>query len=193
MPLGWHKPELDRLGRNMPQPIRANTYKELVQAVTKFRADNGIPLGDTKAEIDEYICTNYPHMCHKARAHVRIDVEVKARTDARLTLTDDMIQWLESMLVNHSMDQLELKSEAMRRAEICRKCPMNVRWNRGCGSCVEAVNRLSAILRYGKELAHARELRACRILRHENRAAVWLRKSRLGMSDALPSNCWLKE
>jgi hypothetical protein len=194
MPGGWHKPEIDRLGREMQEPVRASTYQALIEAVTKFRADNVIPIGDVKDEIDEYICTNFPHMCHSiVGADVTIHVSHGPRQPrSAKTLTDEMIQTMDQQLSNHSSENLELRQEAQRRADICRKCQYNVRWNNSCGSCVEAVNRMSTILRSGQDVVHSRELRACQILKHENRSAVWMRLSGAARNPDLPQHCWAK-
>ena len=195
MPGGWHKPEKDRLARDMPEPIRASTYRALIEAVIKFRADNIIPIGDVKSEVDEYICLAYPHMCHSiVGAEVSIHVTHGPRSPAvSKTLTDEMIQEMDRQLTNHSSENLELRQEAQRRADICRKCQFNVRWNNSCGSCVEAVNRISTILRSGQDVVHSRELRACQILKHENRSAVWLRIDGRASNPDLPPRCWAKQ
>ena len=190
MPGGWHKPEKDRLGRDMPEPIRAPTYQGLIDAVIKFRADNVIPIGDVRAEVDQYICTTFPRMCHQFEGVARI--EIQHSVSPIRTLTDDMIQTMDRQLQDHSTEELELKQEAQRRADICAGCRYNVRWNSNCGSCVEAVNRMSAILRAGNAVVHERELRACQILRHENRSAVWLRMEKIGKSPDLPGYCWAR-
>lgn len=191
MPGGWHKPEKDRLGRDLPQPIRADTYKKLVEAVVKFRVDNVIPVENAKQEIDEYICTNFPHMCHSVIG-AEVEVSVDHHPSSYKTLTDQMIQWLDTQVEHHSAESLELKQEAMRRAEICLKCPYNVKWNSGCGSCSEAVSRLSTILRIGNDVPKGYKLKACQILKHENRSAVWLRPDKISKSLDLPQHCWAK-
>jgi len=190
MPGGWHKPEKDRLGRDMPEPISAQTYRSLIDAVIKFRADNVIPIGDVKAEIDQYICTAFPRMCHQFEGVSRIDIA--SEPSPIKTLTDDMIQTMDGQLQDHSTEELELKQEAQRRASICAGCQYNVRWNSNCGSCVEAVNRMSTILRAGNSLPRERDLRACQILRHENRSAVWLRIDKIKTNPDLPGFCWAR-
>lgn len=190
MPDGWHKPEKDRLGRDMPHPIRAMTYRDLIDAVTKFRADNVIPIGDVKADVDEYICSNFPHMCHKSKAEIRVSVDIP-KTHLR-TVTDRMIQTMDDQIKDHSVEDLELKQEAQRRAEICRRCRFNVRWNTGCGSCREAVNRMSMILRSGNSVPHERDLHACQILAHENHSAVWLKLDKIKHRPDLPGFCWAR-
>jgi hypothetical protein len=190
MPGGWHKPEKDRLGRDMPHPISALSYPLLIDAVIKFRADNVIPIGDVKAEVDDYICTNFPRMCHGSNADISVTVDVP-KTHMR-TVTDNMIQTMDEQIKEHSVENLELKQEAQRRSEICRRCRFNVKWNTGCGSCREAVNRMSMILRSGNSVPHERELHACQILGHENRSAVWLKLDKIKRSPELPGFCWAR-
>ena len=189
MPGGWHKPEKNRLGQDMPQPVRADTYKMLVQAVIKFRADNIIPIGDVESDVEEYICSNFPHMCHNVPG-ASVTVTVTRGPSQAQTRTDRMLQWLDGQISDHSAEKLVLRSEAQRRADICRKCPYNVRWNEGCGTCAEAVNRLSTILRSGNDTPHGKDLKCCQVLNHENRAAVWLPLS--SHDPNLPGRCWVK-
>jgi hypothetical protein len=189
MPGGWHKPEVDRLGRQFPTPIRAATYDLLITAVAKFRADNGIPVGEPQKDVDDYICSAFPRQCNDFAS----DASVSIAIPQAVTLTDKMLQVMEKQLENHSEERLELKQEAARRADICRGCPFNVRWNTGCGACFEAVNRMSATLRIGNHVPRDRDLRACRLLCHENRSAVWLRLEHIGTSTDLPGFCWARK
>lgn len=193
MPGGWHKPEKDRLGQDLPEPIRADTYKKLIEAVVQFRLDNSIPLGDVKAEVDEYICTTFPHMCHYIE-NARVVITVgKPPPNRRPSLTDDIIQWFVRVLKDHSIDKLVTPDVAKQRAEICRKCKLNIRWNESCGSCVETINRSSALVRFGQDVPHGKELKGCQVLRHENRSAVWLKDEFLESDDSLPSYCWARK
>jgi hypothetical protein len=193
MPGGWHKPEVDRAGRQLREPIRADTFWDLIAAVTKFRADNLIPIGNVQHDVEEYICEKFPNSCvsRGATAVVEIRVAPPAVNPAQ-TLTDNMIGWMDKRLNNHSVDRIVIDSEARQRAEVCRKCPMNVKWNTGCGTCVDAVGRLSTALRLGKDVPGGKRLFACRVLQHENRSAVWLDKSLVETSPTLPGHCWAK-
>jgi len=194
MPGGWHKPENDRAGRPLPQSIRADTFWDLIDAVTKFRADNLIPIGNVLHDVEEYICKTHPGSCtHRgARVSVQITTAPSAPSTAQ-TITDQMIAWMDSRLDNHSVDRTVVDADARSRAEVCRKCPMNIKWNTGCGTCVDAVGRLSTALRLGKDVPGGRRLFACKILRHENRSAVWLDRSLIGESPSLPAHCWARK
>lgn len=191
MPGGWHKPEKNRAGMVMPAPIRADTYKQLIEAVIKFRADNVIPIGDAKADVDEYICSNFPHMCHPELPYT-VEVYVDNKSNEIKTLTDHMLQWLDKTIEHHSIDNLEMRTEALRRADICLGCRYNTKWNSSCGSCSEAVGRMSNILRLGNDVPRGHKLKACQILKHENRAAVWLKKEKIMRSNDVPNHCWAK-
>ena len=191
MPGGWHKPEKNRAGIDMPEPIRADTYKQLIEAVIKFRADNVIPIGDAKADVDEYICSNFSHMCHPELPYT-VEVHVDNKSNEIKTLTDHMLQWLDRTIDHHSIDNLEMRTEALRRADICLGCRYNTKWNSNCGSCSEAVGRMSNILRLGNDVPNGQKLRACQILKHENRAAVWLKKEKIMRSNDVPNYCWAK-
>lgn len=192
MPGGWHKPEKDRSGRDLPEPVRADTYKDLIAAVAKFRADNVIPIGDVEADVENYICQNFPHMCHNVPgAEVTVTISTGNKS-AFQTLTDRTIQWLDEKIDNHSIDKLVLAPEAKRRADICAKCKFNQRWNSNCGACFEAITRMSSVLRYGNDVPNGKDLYSCQILGHENRSAVWLKASELKTSHDLPQPCWCK-
>jgi hypothetical protein len=191
MPGGWHKPEKNRVGMDMPEPIRADTYRKLIEAVIKFRADNVIPIGDAKADVDEYICANFPHMCHP-EGSTTVEVYVSNDSNELKTLTDHMIQWLDRSIDQHSIENLEINTEAKRRADICLNCRYNTKWNSNCSSCSEAVSRMSSVLRLGNDVPRGHKLKACQILKHENRSAVWLKKEKIMKSNDIPSHCWAK-
>ncbi len=189
MPTGWHKPE-----SGLPEPIRANTFDELIDAVTKYRVDNGVPVGDVLDDIEKYICEKYPHMCHNIRGAI-VQVHVKHPpkiVNDRQLFFDRIVQWMQSKIRSHSIDKLELEPIARQRASICAKCPFNQPWSTGCGVCADTVNRLGGMLRIGRDVAGGRKLKGCQVLGHENRSAVWLRLNEIENSDQLPSHCWAK-
>jgi hypothetical protein len=191
MPGGWHKPEKDRLGRD-GIIIRGDTYQGLLAAVLKFRADNLIPVGDVEAEVEAWLCEAYPHMCHRVPG-ATVSVSFVRQPSSLQLITDKVLQWLAGRIVDHTGQKLELRSEAQRRAGICEGCKYNVRWNSSCSSCAEAVNRMSTILRFGHDVHNGEKLKACQILEHENRAAVWLKSENVGSTPDLPQHCWAKK
>lgn len=195
MPGGWHKPELDRAGRPMKEPIRASTFEELVQAVIKFRADNLIPIGNAAQDCEDYICNTFPNACLSITgATAQVTVTRGAASTETQSLTDAMIQWMDRTLDNHDESRLVLLSEAKSRAEVCRKCPFNKPWNISCGSCSEQVGRLGTAIRLGRDTPWGKRLYACRLFRLETRSAVWLRNpvNTLQTSVQKPAHCWVR-
>ncbi|MCK9587766.1 MAG: hypothetical protein M0Q93_00200 [Terrimicrobiaceae bacterium] len=149
-----------------------------------------IPIGDPLADVEKYICEKFPGSCHSVPGAT---VQVTVKRGSTDKLTDEMIAWLDRALINHSQDKLVLKAKALERGEICRKCPMNVSWNRSCGVCSEAVGRLSSMVRAGQDVAFGKRLFACRVFKHENRSAVWLREQPpQEASGSAPAFCWAK-
>lgn len=189
MPGGWHKPEIDRAGRPLPNPIRGDTFEHLIENVTKFRTDNLIPLGNVLQDVEDFICATYPRSCGSVRG-AKVSIEVSRSQPTAPTITDRMVAWLAGVLNNHSQEKLVLNTEARARAEVCRKCPLNVKWNISCGSCVEQVGRLSTAVRLGNDVPWGKKLFACKAAGHENRSAVWLRNPGPRPSN-VPAHCWL--
>jgi hypothetical protein len=191
MPGGWHKPEKDRLGRD-GITVRADTYRQLIAAIIKFRSDNIIPIGNVESELESWLCETYPHMCHQVYG-AEVSIFFERGPSPIQEITDKLLQWLDSRIRDHSVNKLELQSEARRRAEICCSCQYNVNWNSNCGTCSEAVNRMSTILRFGNDVHGSDKLKACQLLGHENRAAIWLKNENVGSSPDLPNFCWARK
>lgn len=192
-PGGWHFMQPMLHGQPDHQ-ITSWDLEHLIQAVIDWRVDNGRPVGDVLAEVEAYICGYAPHQCHNTPgASVVVSVAVTPdRTEVGQTFVDRMVQWLELQINELDRNAIVLEYEANRRAEICSRCPKNVRWLTSCGKCNDNVDRLSTIIRNGATLDRERRLMACGILNHHNPTAVFLRLERVGSSPDCPDNCWAK-
>lgn len=191
-PGGWHYKIDERTQLNAPD------FPRLVQMLADYRVNNMLPLGDPLGDLEEYICTTWPHMCHSAGPNASVEVKIVALPrpshPGQLSLVDRMIKWLDKMSSGVSMDIIVLEPEARRRADICASCPNNVKWKTGCGTCNDNIDRLSGIIRMGRRLIKNPRLKACSMTAMELKSAVWLRKERIA-SDApsLPSWCWARK
>lgn len=187
MPGGWHYP----IGHNLPN-ITANTFKELVQALLDYRSANQLPLGKPVEDIEAYICGRFPNFCHDvAGATVVVEMSGPVMTTESQSLVDNMVAWYESIMVNLSTEDIVLSSEAQRRAAICERCPLNVKWKTNCGTCNDNMDRLANNARFNQTLARDRRLKACGCLKHDNRAAVWMKDHKLRKSPDVHPNCWV--
>jgi len=203
MPNGWHMIVRDSHGTELPEPIRGSTFRELLDNLVKFRVDNGLAIDTVQEDAIQYICGKYPHMCCPSNAHVMYSSAAHSRepsqdneSKSKLPLTAKMLLWLESTLENasnHNRDSLVSKSEAQRRADICRACPFNKPWNNSCSSCRDAASRLGTILRDGQDVIRGRQLGVCEIHGHDNRTAVWLKSAKFKPSTSQPATCWIKD
>lgn len=187
MPGGWHVMTDNKVGGKTR--IDGDTLPDVLEHLISYRLDNVIPLGDPLKDIEEYVCGNWPDFCHKVFG-ATVVVNVNLPSQPTRTLLDRIIIWIEAQTKNLSPEVLVTRDEAQRRAEICERCPMNVKWKESCSTCNENISRLVSVMRLGQSLPRDKKLLACSAFGHENRAAVWLKRERIGSVANLPSNCW---
>lgn len=168
--------------------ITGSSYKNLLDNVTTYRAENHIPVGDVEGDVTNYICGNWPHFCHGVDMVVVTSV---TSPTSQSDLMNDISTWARNIL--HSNKQVNLVSDelAEERAKICRQCPNNVNWRGGCSSCIAATDRISASIRNARDTKSSAVLGGCKLLRHDNRSAIFFDKEMLSISNDLPNFCWL--
>lgn len=193
MPTGWHYMQPLPVGGTTR--IDSHDCESLIQAIVDFRMNNMMPIGDPLADLEHYVCDQWPTFCHSVPgAIVNVQVNVGADRAAPQTFVDRMVLWMEQQTNDLGQHSLVLSGEAQRRADICKRCNLNMPWRTSCGTCNGNVDRVATMLRQGNELPnHDGHLKACRILAQENRTAVWMRRERLGHDASLPAHCWLKD
>jgi hypothetical protein len=168
--------------------ITGSSYKNLLDNVTSYRAENHIPVGDVEGDVTNYICGNWPHFCHGVDMVVVTSVSSQTASG---DLMQDIGTWARNIL--HSNKRINLVSDelAEERAKICRQCPNNVNWRGGCSSCIAATDRICASIRNARDTKSSAVLGGCRMLRHDNRTAIFFDKETLSASNDLPDFCWL--
>lgn len=174
------------------------TLDGLVKAVVEFRSLNGVSPGDPRTEITEKLCKRFPDACRGgdlpnsvARTHNPAGSE---REKMALAVT----VWLSKVAralarVGRPDQNFTNKAEADLRADICRVCPKQTRWDTGCGSCSQGHRRMSFALRRGREATYGPQLLACGVLSEDTRTSVFLADLQPVKSDELPDNCWRKQ
>jgi hypothetical protein len=154
------------------------------------RAANSIPHHNTREDVDDYICGQNPEFCHKVE-------EVRVYTGPPnynvQSLLDDIQVWAKNILASPQEHPLVGNELAEARSQICSKCVHNVNWRGGCGPCITATDRLSASVRQARETDSTKVLGGCLILRHDNRAAVFMQPENLAKSSDIPNFCWLNK
>lgn len=165
---------------------------DLYKTVENYRAENSLPLGDVKGDVDRFICGTYPTFCHGID-HLSINVKSRNAMTASAELLQDITAWANNVLRGTIPHNLVKDEEAERRAKICIACPKNINWRAGCTSCIHATDRTCASVRQGRDTKTTPVLGGCYSLRHDNRTAVFLDKELLASTGDLPTNCWLTE
>ena len=168
--------------------ITGSSYKNLLENVTNYRAENHIPVGDVEGDVTNYICGNWPHFCHGVDMVVVTSV---TSPTGRSELMNDISTWARNILHSNERNQLVSDDLAEQRAKICRQCPNNVNWRGGCSSCIAATDRICASIRNARDTKSSAVLGGCKLLRHDNRTAIFFDKDKLSESNDLPEFCWL--
>jgi hypothetical protein len=170
--------------------IQADTIEDLRRKVTDYRAENSLPNNTTVTDVNDYICGRWPDFCH----HVDEVTISRSHSDWNSgELSGDLQTWARNILASPRPHPLVGDELAEARAQICAKCIYNVNWRGGCSSCVVATDRLSASVRQARETRSTPVLGGCTILRHDNRAAVFMQPEDLATSSDIPSHCWLNK
>lgn len=181
-PGGWHYWQGD-------VKLEGYSMENLYKVVQDYRAENHLPTGDVKGDVNSFICGNYPRNCHGVDSVVVVSVDSPTRQSE---LLNDITVWAKNILTSQKQIRLVSDELAEARALTCLNCPKNINWKSGCGSCIVATDRLCASIRQGRDTQNTKKLRGCSVLRHDNRAAVFFDKEHFEVTNSVPENCWLK-
>ncbi len=173
--------------------ITGDSVDNTAANLEKYRLTNGIPLGDPRKEIADFICKSWPHFCNDNENRFLNEGQ---RVGSAAALATRVAQWV-TRLWNIGADNFVRDQEAQRRAEICTSCPMNADFRAGgCSSCVQGTDRLAFTWLTGKILPDQKlwhSLKACRATGAHLQAGVFASKQ----PDASPEEqlqyspqCW---
>jgi len=180
-PSGWHYFESD-------VRIDGSDYENLIKNVEHYRAENNLSSGDVEGDVNSYICSNWPTFCHGVDMVSVTSVNPLTETTA---LMNDIQIWAKNLQHANRPVQMVTEELAEVRAKICRACPNNINWRGGCGSCIDATERISASVRQGRDTPSSEVLGGCSLQRHDNRSAIFLDRDEFQKATNLPANCWL--
>ncbi len=185
--------------------MEGESLQDVSAKVLDYRVVNSIAVGHPEREIEEYLCTSYPHFCSGggavadgegqpitiARGPVKI---VDIAPSAPVSYLQRIINWIANRYRHAGNYNLVDASTAERRAGICVRCPMNQEWRIGCPPCVTKAEHDLILLRQNATTAHHRRLLGCRAAGHDNKTAVHLPTALLGHRKhyALPDICWMR-
>jgi hypothetical protein len=170
--------------------LSADTIEGLYKKVEDYRAENGVPNMSTRDDVNWYICGQWPEFCHQLE---EVSPSVAKLASGPVELLADIQVWSKNLVSSVRPHPLVGDELAEARAQICAKCPFNINWKSGCGSCIVAADRLCASIRQARDTQSSPTLGGCKVLRHDNRAAIFLQKEDLARSSDIPSYCWLNK
>lgn len=170
--------------------LTAESVDTLAEVIEKYRLNNGIPLGEPKADVVNYICGNWPHFCNETNR----PLNEGHKPDSTAGLATRAANWM-TRLWNIKAPNFVKDAEADRRAAICVECPMNKDFRAGgCSSCVQGIDRLAYLWLAKRETkANWHKIRACRATGAHLQASVFADvQPGLVPTEAaqLPANCW---
>jgi hypothetical protein len=180
-PGGWHYYDGD-------VKLIGNTYGNLIEVVTNYRAENHIPIGDIEGDVNSYICSKNPNYCHGVDM---VTVKSVNPPNQKTELLNDITVWAKNTINSNKEVKLVSNELAEQRAKICLYCKYNYEWRGGCGACVNATERLLSSIRNAKETKSSKHIGGCKLLRHDNKTAVFLNKENITSSNSIPRECWL--
>jgi len=108
-----------------PSPGNSTDYvyggdlQDLCQKFAEYRIANNLQLGDTQAQVEDWICRNTQSQCRPANPP-RTEGDVKASGAM-------VVQFFRYMAARFRSSDIVTQEEAERRAEICANCRFNVR------------------------------------------------------------------
>jgi len=146
--------------------IAGPTWEILVSKAYAARRANAIPTGlEFEQEIERSICRDYPAECS--------GWDPNMPRPRGLTFHDVISGTKVLVAFKLAGSPLVERSEAERRAEICRNCPMNVSFTAGCNKCRDLSDMVQKVIQ-NQSTRFDDQLKSCSICGCYTRLAVWL-------------------
>lgn len=172
--------------------IDGSSYEDVAQKVLEHRMANNKAPGNPLQEVSDYVCNTHPHFCKETDP---LPATSTPSTD-RPHISTRVATWLSSFIKYAQGDRGAHPYVAEQRAETCVNCPKNVPFSSGCGTCQDAISRLSFVWLRDRKTGFDNRLLACDQLSQLNKCAVWSEKLPPITDDqrkALPGQCWRRK
>lgn len=157
----------------------------LVDAITKYRIQNRLPVGDPLREVEDYFCTKYPSQCNGAMA-----ANTKEEPRKQQRFIDKVLAWAQA--VYSSNTEVVDDMTANNRSAVCHACVGQSEWQDQCPKCVADVRRLLIILRKGKEPVIG-GLKGCRFWGFDSKTACYMKQQPTAPEGHVPASCWVNK
>lgn len=166
---------------------RGESWRDLFRTVAAYRVRNGMPPGDPEAEVNAQQCALNPGLCSSDPRPLppqRVNDSVNSR----------VLNWFANTLAGlrqfGALPRVN-EAEAIRRSEICIRCPRQQPLSSACESCISSVAGARRTI-LGEKGSVNKALHPCRILGEDCQTSIHLKNepvSEVGM----PADCWRRE
>lgn len=168
--------------------LKSSSWRSLYKKVEDYRKLNGMPAGDVDSEVQAQACARSPQLCQEdsppAPPPPRTE---KQRNESLKTVVLRSMHEL-SRRVDEKSAQFVPDALAAARADVCRRCPMQVEVGSGCGSCKAAVRGLAKQIRGSHPELPGN---CCSIFQSHTPSQAYFDDPAV-RNDALPAECWRK-
>lgn len=191
---GWRYPQRYGDGFTTIEPSHApkghyaSHGDKLVEAVRLFRRTHGLSEGDPALDVAEFIRRASPQNDYY-RGKVPDNIG-KPRIREIKPLIESVREWLDNIALRKPRFVSSL--EATDRAEVCMRCPQNIRWQINCGECNTEVDKRGVLVRGEVSFELDSCLNACRLHKLYLQAAVFIDRDYLpDRHPDAPEHCWI--
>jgi hypothetical protein len=165
----------------------ASTLRVVVQKVTEHRKANGLPVGDPRSEIEDFVCAQLPAGSDNC-THV-LDGDYALKTHFTM---DDVKRFIQAAVNALGSRGLADQETAEARAKTCAACPLNTSVS-GCWRCKGLADWLFKLIG-ARTTAHDSRLNQCGVCGCSLKAKIWLPQDvaqDVSKGYKFPSWCWL--
>lgn len=168
----------------------------LVAAVTQHRINNGIPVGDVAADIEQFICRKLEAKGFAGECEEGSDLPPATKNGFTVS---DVKSFGNSVAHVFKNGGVVSQAEATRRAGICAQCkPYNVKVS-GCTGCAQITSFVFKIIG-AKKTPYDHLLKQCGNCGCPLAAKVWITKQDLlerqqvaENMETYPDHCWMRQ
>lgn len=173
--------------------LQAHTFELLYPMITDWRIRHGIPPGDVRADVDQFVCSRWPHAC------LPDDKDGPTQQMRANSIASRVATWaaLKIRAMPPGGYDLVDEIEAKRRATICLGCPYKKSWKSRCGSCDSSTEAILASVRRLRNISFDNSIFACEVSGQDNPTAIHLPLSAVTPSpeivERLAPGCWMRD
>lgn len=186
---GWRFPIPETHSENLEDKFfRADGFWKLCHQVRIFRIQAMLKVGAVEYEVAEFIKAVSPeNSLHRGRSY---EPPPEGQEDFR-PLINRVGEWLVATGMKKNLRRV-IKPDAEERAQVCLKCPHNIRWQTKCAPCNEEIVYRGQNLRATPLFEYDPKLNACRLHNILLLAACFLDPDELPAKQPdSPAECWL--